>query len=213
MRLEIRRKKSRGKRNGRRRILVIMLALLSAASAIICFDRMPRLLREVAQSELESIAYDIVGDTVYKELSSGGFSDLLDIRYDSVGRISSIECDTQKINTLKFNVSRALSETMLLRHNDIIYIPLGNLTGIDFLTGVGPRLPFDIHWISGIDDGFRTEFNSAGINQTNYRVFLDFSINVGMMLSGREVGCDVGTSVCVAETVIVGEIPKYFNGK
>jgi len=33
------------------------------------------------------------------------------------------------------------------------------------------------------------------------------------MFAGREIGVDVGTSVCVAETVVVGEIPKFFSEK
>lgn len=214
MRLEIRpgkRRMGRGRRGKRALVFLFVLALICAA--FLLFGKTSEMIREVAQSELESIAYDIVGDTVQEELSSGEFSDLIHIRYDNNNRISAIECDTEKLNTLKFNISRSLSKIMMLRHDDRIYIPIGNLTGIDFLAGLGPSLAFDIHWVSSVGDGFRTEFSSAGINQTNYRVFLDFSINVGMMLAGREVGCDVGTSVCVAETVIVGEIPKYFNGK
>ena len=42
---------------------------------------------------------------------------------------------------------------------------------------------------------------------------LDFTINVGMMFAGREIGTDVGLSVCVAETVIVGAVPDFFTGK
>ena len=86
-------------------------------------------------------------------------------------------------------------------------------TLIDFLSGRGPLVKFKIYWVSGVDSGFSTEFEEAGINQTNYRVMMDFSVNVGMMLNGREVGVDVGRSICIAETVIVGEIPKILYNK
>lgn len=173
------------------------------------------MLREVAQSELESIAYDIVGRVAEEEIaeSKGEFGELVKIERDENGKVSSLTTDMQKINLLKLRIANRLSEEMFVRTEDTIKIPLGNLTGIDFLTGVGPNVKFRVLWVSSVNSDFSNSFETAGINQTLHRVMLDFSINVGMMFIGREIGVDVGTSVCVAETVIVGEIPKYFFEK
>ncbi len=214
MRLEIRPRHKKQKAKLRKLLLLVFTMLLFVCVVFIMWGKTSDMLREVAKSEIESIAYDIVGNVVEKELTQGGdYRNIITIEKDSSGRVSSISSDTQKLNLLKLRISNELSDIMLKRTDDNIYIPLGSLTGIDFLTGRGPMLEFRIYWVSGVDSNFSTSFTSAGINQTNYKIMLDFSIESGMMLSGHEVGVDVGTSICVAETVIVGEIPKILYNK
>lgn len=216
MRLELKRRPPKKKR--RKRKLVILLLFVITFLFFAWFLLTPHLspmLREVAQSELESIAFDIVGRIVEEELSRGdiGYDDLVNIERDAEGKVSAITTNMQKINLLKLRIANRLSEEMFIRTEDIIKIPFGNLTGIDFMTGVGPDIKFRTMWVSSVNSDFSNSFEAAGINQTIHRIELDFSINVGMMFAGREIGVDVGTSVCVAETVIVGEIPKYFSEK
>ncbi len=216
MRLELKRRPPKKKR--RKRKLVILLLFIITFLFFAWFLLTPHLspmLREVAQSELESIAFDIVGRIVEEELSRGdiGYDDLVNIERDAEGKVSAITTNMQKINLLKLRIANRLSEEMFIHTEDIIKIPFGNLTGIDFMTGVGPDIKFRTMWVSSVNSDFSNSFEAAGINQTIHRIELDFSINVGMMFAGREIGVDVGTSVCVAETVIVGEIPKYFSEK
>ncbi len=209
MRLKIRKPRRRLKI---RKALVFLLVVIILLSLGLYSMRVQPMLREVAQSELESIAFDIISRTAEEELSKGEmeYADLVDIQKDSTGRISAISANVQKINLLKLRISNKLSEEMFERTEDSVRIPLGNLTGIDLLTGRGPDLPFRILWVSGVDAKFLNSFTEAGINQTRHQIMLEFSINVGMMLAGRELGVDVGTEICVAETIIVGETPKFF---
>ena len=116
----------------------------------------------------------------------------------------------QKLNLLKLRITNKLSDEMFMRLEDSVSIPLGNLTGLDFLTGLGPKLSFKVLWVTRVDSSFSNSFTQAGINQTRHQIMLDFVINVGMMFTGREIGVDVGTEVCVAETIIVGETPQFF---
>ena len=215
MRLELKRRPPKKKRKKRKIIVVIIIFLFLLFGWFILTPRLSPMLREVAQSELESIAYDIVGRVVEEELSREDISydDLVNVERDSSGKVSAITTNMQKVNLLKLRIANRLSEEMFIRTEDTIKIPFGNLTGFDFLTGVGPDIPFRTMWVSSVDSDFINTFEAAGINQTRHRMELEFLINVGMMFSGREIGVDVGTSVCVAETVIVGEIPKYFSEK
>lgn len=214
MRLEL---KKRSKRNKKKvfAVSVIVLCVLVAAFYFLFFFRESEMLREVAQSELESIAYDIVGRIAEEEISGfeGDFDKLINIERDHNGKVSAITTDMQRINLIKLRIANRLSEEMFERTEDIIKIPLGNLTGVDYLTGLGPDVKFRVLWVSSVNSEFSTSLESAGINQTIHKIMLDFSINVGMMFVGREIGVDVGTSVCAAETVIVGEVPEYLFKK
>lgn len=216
MRLEIKRRRIKRGKAGRRGVAVLLL-LASISVGIFSFFNMKTspMLREVAQSELESIAFDIVGRTVEEELLRDGadYDDLVHIERNENGNVSSITTDIKRLNLLKLRVVNRLSDEMFERTEDAIKIPLGNLTGIDFLTGVGPDVTFRTMWVSSVNGEYRNTFEAAGINQTCHRIMLDFTINVGMMFAGREIGTDVGLSVCVAETVIVGTVPDFFTGK
>ncbi len=214
MRLELRRRKN-GIRTKGKTILVVCICCLIAVFFAFAFLDKSEMLREVAQSELESIAYDIIGEIIEKELTREdlSYSELVTIERDLNGKIQSVTTDTQRLNLLKLRISNELSQIMLDRYDDAIKIPLGNLTGIDALTGVGPDVKFRIMWVSDVISDVTSTFEAVGINQTRHRIMLDFKIKVGMMFSGREKGVDVNTSICAAETIIVGEIPKFFSDK
>ncbi|MBE6964974.1 MAG: sporulation protein YunB [Ruminococcaceae bacterium] len=216
MRLQIKRRRIKRGKAGRKGVAVLLL-LAGISVGIFSFFNMKTspMLREVAQSELESIAFDIVGRTVEEELLRDGadYDDLVHIERNAAGDVSSITTDIKRLNLLKLRVVNRLSDEMFKRTEDAIKIPLGNLTGIDFLTGKGPDITFRTMWVSSVNGEYRNTFEAAGINQTCHRIMIDFTINVGMMFAGREIGTDVGLSVCVAETVIVGAVPDFFTGK
>jgi len=216
VRLELKRRKTRVRPLKYKAFMILLLffCVVAAAFSLFSIKTMP-MLREVAQSELESIAFDIVGRAVEYELErkDEDYGNIVNMEYDNNGKVSAVTADMQKLNLLKLRIANRLSKEMFERTVDTVKIPVGNLSGIDFLTGLGPDICFKILWVSSVNSDFSNSFESAGVNQTKYRIMLDFSINVGMMLVGREVGVDVGTSVCVAETVIVGNTPDFFVGK
>lgn len=213
MRLEIKPRRRQKKVIASKWILVFLIIAVFAALVFLSFGKMSKMLREVAQSELDSIAYDIIGEVAEREIVKGEYDDIVKIERDGNGRITSITSDAKRLNLLKLRISNELSQIMLERTDDTISVSLGSLSGIDFLTGRGPKLKFKIYWVSGVDSEIVTEFTEAGINQTNYRVLLNFKVQVGMMFAGREVGTYVENAICVAETVIVGEIPKFLSEK
>ena len=213
MRLEIKPRRRRRKKIIKKWALLIPVIPLFFILLFLSFGKMSTMLREVAQSELDSIAYDIIGEVAEREIMKNSYDDIVKIERDDSGRITSITGDTKKLNLLKLRISNELSQIMLKRTDDVVSVPLGSLTGIDFLTGRGPKINVRVYWVSGVDSEVLTSFTEAGINQTNYRVLINFKVQVGMMFAGREIGTFVDTDICIAETVIVGEIPKFLSEK
>ncbi len=213
MRLEIKPRRRRRKKIIKKWALLIPVIPLFFILLFLSFGKMSTMLREVAQSELDSIAYDIIGEVAEREIMKDDYDDIVKIERDDSGRITSITGDTKKLNLLKLRISNELSQIMLKRTDDVVSVPLGSLTGIDFLTGRGPKINVHVYWVSGVDSEVLTSFTEAGINQTNYRVLINFKVQVGMMFAGREIGTFVDTDICIAETVIVGEIPKFLSEK
>ena len=57
---------------------------------------------------------------------------------------------------------------------------------------------------------YTNSFTAAGVNQTLHRVSLDITATIYLFLPGKILPVSVSSSVCVAETVIVGETPDTY---
>ena len=91
-------------------------------------------------------------------------------------------------------------------------IPLGVLTGIDIISALGPKLPIQVISVASAEGTYRNDFSSAGINQTLHRIYLDITVTAKLLLPGSIVETVVFTPICVAETVIIGQVPQtYLN--
>ena len=96
--------------------------------------------------------------------------------------------------------------------SDELGVPLGSLTGQPLLSGVGPRVRVRVDSVGEVTADYDNTFTSAGVNQTLHRVCLNINAAVYLFLPGEVYPVSVSSSVCVAETVIVGETPDtYLN--
>lgn len=88
----------------------------------------------------------------------------------------------------------------------------GNFTGNNLLAGCGPEVKVKVIPIGTVTTDFKTEFVSAGINQTRHRVYLTVycTMYVAAPLVGEEV--IVSNEVVVAETVLIGDVPEFYGG-
>ena len=89
-------------------------------------------------------------------------------------------------------------------------IPLGNLTGLSSVSGWGPTVPVRVVAVAHSDAAFENTFSAAGINQTLHQVMLDITVTVRILIPGETVETVIDTRVCVAETVVVGEVPGTY---
>ena len=66
--------------------------------------------------------------------------------------------------------------------------------------------------IGNITCKFTSEFKSAGINQTNHKLYLTVNSNVSVILPIENQIIQTQTQIMIAESIIVGKIPQtYLN--
>ena len=121
----------------------------------------------------------------------------------------------QEMNRLKTKLLITLDDSIQTLNSENITVPMGNITGIPMLSGRGPEIPVKVVAISSSDATFRGEFQAAGINQTIHKIMLDVSLELLIILPNGSVTECVSSDVCVAETVLLGEVPEsytYFGG-
>ncbi len=164
---------------------------------------------DLAALEAQSAASKIINTAVEKNLSESGvaYSDIVTISRTDSGSITGITTDIVKMNLFKSQVTNAVDNAFLQNGTITVTVPLGSATGVTFLSGCGPDIDVKIKLSSSTQSDFSNLFESAGINQTQHSVMLNFSTTVILTMSGRRISKNISTSFCVAQTVIVGTVP------
>lgn len=140
------------------------------------------------------------------------YQDFVDVRMDSGGLVTSLSFRTAESARFKRSVLEGLVMRLESIDPDLLSVPMGNLTGIVLFSAKGPSVRVRVQSIGGVTAKYRSEFTSAGLNQTKHSIYLDLSITVYLLIPGKIVPVEVVEQVCVAETVIVGQVPdSYLN--
>lgn len=162
------------------------------------------------RNQLTHIADQAVTQALAKEELS--YRDMVSLQIGERGEVTTLSTDTGRLNLLRACVLEDVIAQVGSLDNRSLGVPLGTLTGIDLLSALGPKLPVQVISVASAQGNYRNEFTDAGINQTLHRVMLDITVAVQLLLPGGIVETTLTTPVCVAETVIIGQVPQtYLN--
>ncbi len=191
-------------------IFVIMAGFLAVA---IWIDYSIRpVVSEVIEYQAKVFASRLINDAMMEELERAGleYDNLVKISRDENGEVTSIEADMVQINRLKSRMGSSVVKKLEETDNREIFVPIGTILGNQFTSGRGPDIGIRIVPTGYAQTEIFNQFTSAGINQTHHQLMLNVSVQVVAILTGYSVKTDTQTSFCIAETVIVGDIPNGY---
>lgn len=190
-------------------ITIIVVALLTVFFLI---KTITPVFNNLCQSEAKATATKIVNDTIDDVMENYTYTDLVVINKDNDGKINSIHADTATLNKIVSNIATNIQKNIDSQENKDIYIRLGTFTGITLLSGRGPKVPIRISSIGNIDTNIKSEFESAGINQTIHRITLETKCEIQILTPFNTIVSSVEDKVILAENIVIGEIPEsYFD--
>ncbi len=186
-------------------IVIIMLLLVFCVSAI--NKRLDGIIIELARTGLKNTITKMINEAVYGSMTEGGYKDIVDIAYDSGGRVRSMTVDSMTVNLLRADVSERVSRALDGLEKFDVEVELSNVFDDEILLGDIPfNFTVDIIPVGGIETDVKSEFVSAGINQTSYRMALTVKTSITAdVISAFTV--DVSTSVNIVDMLIVGDVP------
>ncbi len=206
---------SRRQRKKRRRLgwKLLILGVLCLVAAVQIDARLRPLMTTAFTYQAQLHATRAINNAVLEVI------DEEDLRYESiihtqtndVGRVTFLETDMVAMNRLKSEISNAVSDRLVRVAQEEIELPMGTLLGGNFLSGRGPEIGFRLIPAGYVVTDFYNEFQEAGINQTLHQVVITIQVPVNAMLPLYNVTTEISTSVCVAESIIVGEVPQSFT--
>lgn len=170
-------------------------------------------LEEVGGIRAKVMVQQIVNKSVNKQLyEAGDMEDLLIRKTDDNGQLEVLQANTQAMNLLMTEISKELQTQYSEKTEEIYFVPLGVLLGDRILSQTRPEIRLRIRPLSVSSIDFKTEFESQGINQTKYKVYMDLTSEVKVLAPFTEETFQIATSVLVAEAIILGNVPgSYVN--
>ncbi|MBQ2880566.1 MAG: sporulation protein YunB [Anaerotignum sp.] len=91
-----------------------------------------------------------------------------------------------------------------------ISIPLGAAWGFGFLADTGPNVPFTFYPMGSVNVDYETEFRSAGINQINYKIWLDISMEMKIVNPLSDEKVTLQRKILLADMVLSGNVPDHY---
>lgn len=195
---------------------LLLAAVVGIALAVLVIWMVDAALRPavttLATVQAENKITGIVNDAVTITLADQGmaYSDLVTLEKDEAGRVTLLSVDPVKLNTLRTEIlERVLDQVEGLDAQEL-GVPLGSLTGFSTASNWGPMLPVGVLTAAVPKADFFNQFTAQGINQTLHQILLDIQVDVTLLIPGGRTETSVTAQVCVAETLLVGEVPNSY---
>lgn len=167
----------------------------------------------ISEAKVQSITAQSVSSAIQTVINTANvYDELIEIKTDSEGKITAFQVHSVLINKLAREVGKIAQQNLQLAGSEGVDIPIGTLSGIPFLVGVGPSIYFRVQPIGTLTSSFYSEFTSAGINQTNHRIYMTMQASVSMVLPTASRTIQTSTQILLCESIIIGTVPDtYLN--
>lgn len=167
----------------------------------------------VAEYKSKQASLNFMNTSINQILSeeSCNFSDLVRVKYDNIGKISSIETNTTEINKVQAQVSKDINNKFSEICNEDINVNLGTITGLSIFIGKGPLINFKVVPNGNVNTILSSQFYEAGINQTTHQIKLDIVADVKVIIPGRQLPITISNTYILTDTVIVGSVPDGYT--
>ena len=190
---------------------MILCVLALSAAAIVMEQNLSQTLLDMAFAEAYSMAVETLNRAVKDVTADGvGYEELIETRLDEHGRVAMLRANTMRMNELAARTALMAERELNSFENQFVEIPLGSALGIRFLSGFGPRITVQILPVGAVHTSFDTELETAGINQTRHQIFLTLRATVSLIIPTGSQMVEVESTMAIAESIIVGEVPQSF---
>ena len=165
----------------------------------------------VADAEMRTKAMEIVNKSILDEYSkSFNYDEIIHIEKDNSNNIVMLKADTLKMNKIAVDVALEAQNEIKKLGNIGIKIPMGYIFKNNILANLGPSVTIKMQPIGLVETKYLSEFESAGINQTRHKVYVQLITKIRVIIPSRSNDIEVKNEVPIAETIIVGKIPETF---
>lgn len=164
----------------------------------------------VAKARILSV--DIINRKTSEVLSKYQYKDIVQVIHNEEDETNILKTDVVTINQIISDISVEILKELKSMEGEEVKIHLGAFTGNRYFSGVGPSIGIKLVQTGSVTTDVKTEFESIGINQSVYRVYMDITCNMNILTPYKTISHQSNNKVLLVETVIVGGVPEtYYN--
>lgn len=183
-------------------ILLVAIYLINSVSpTIVAFSEAK--IKSLTTSAVNSAIFDVM-------LEPLSYGDLITIIKNDQGDITLIQANSIVINKLARDMAQSTETYIEKMGEQDIKIPIGTLSGSPLLAGKGFKITIKVLPLGSVKCQFVSEFESAGINQTRHKIYLDVVASISIVLPTSQSIVKINTPVLVSESILIGKVPDTY---
>lgn len=191
-------------------ILFVVLAFLVGVFKFLT-DVVNPIIITSSQSKVQSLSQNAINTAVFEVIKDATiYESLVNIMRNEDGDIVMITSNAIQINALSRDIVENAQKKLEQMGQKGVNIPLGTFTGLPILVGLGPPINIKLIPIGAINCNFTSQFVSAGINQTNHRIYLQVSSKINVILPTETRTLSNTTQMLISENIIIGKVPETY---
>lgn len=202
-------------RNFLLRLTVLLTIIVSFILSVLFLNRLQNAFLSVFVPYAINIGSDAINFTIadYFKTNNYEYADFVTLTYDNNNKISSLQTNSSLMNRVKADLSIYLQEEILKLKTTELSMPLGNIFDNIVLHGLGPDIKIMISATDITDLNFNESYETEGINQVRHKIFIDTFVKISVHCASMTKTEVIHDTIPVADTVIVGDVPKYYSEK
>lgn len=190
-------------------IIVLIIAVITANGVI---QAITPIYEGLCRDKAKSVATIISNSEATAVMKDYEYEDIISIYRDKNDKITMLKSNIIPINKIISDVGEKIQKRINAQEDGVIYIRLGSFLGSKILAGRGPNIPMKLSVIGSVETDLRSEFKSAGINQTLHRIYLQVDCKIQILTPFSPIEENISNQVLLAENIIVGITPdSYYN--
>ena len=198
--------RNKKKRRIQRYTFFILIVILLFCSLLTFWDhRFLPLLKEISHLQCKNQINMLINHAIKEQLPTLKSEELLMINGDTY------VANTELINRFCTDISINITEELQKYPREMIRIPLGAATGFSLLANKGPSISFTLQPMSAVKTDYKTEFTSAGINQINYKIWLNLSLDMKVVNPLYQEIITLSRKIMLCDLVFSGIVPEHYS--
>ena len=191
---------------------ILVILIIAVFTYHLISESVSDIFSELCVQKALNITTDIINSEVNRVLLQYDYKDLITVMKDEKNNTNILKTDVVMINRIITELPLAIEERFQSLEKEKISIPIGAFLGNRYLAGTGPKIDIKILKTGNVLTEVKTGFESQGINQTIYRIYLEVKGIVNILTPYNTISKEIVNQVLLVETVIVGEVPEtYLN--
>lgn len=205
-------RKSKGKQLKRFFAFLLVLVILGMILIFKITTSMQSTVVGLAEVKAKAMISQVINAAIKEEFFQQGanLENLLIINKNNQGSIEMIQSNTVALNVLTAELSHEIKRNYEGMQPTSISVPVGTILGSQILSQMNVYFKIKVLPLSVSNIDFSSEFESQGINQTKYKMYLTIKSKVRIMSPYSSETLECSERFLLVEAVVLGNVPNSY---